>query len=142
MPMDLIDFLQRHWMLTAAAVGILFMLIATEISRLTRKYAEISPVEAARMMSHDEPLLLDVREINEYRAGHLRDAKHIPLGQLDAKISQIESWKDKPVIVYCRSGNRSGTACNLLAKQGFTKLYNLAGGIMAWQHDGLPVKKK
>ncbi len=140
--MDFLDFLQRHWMLTAAAVGILFMLIAAEISRLTRKYAEVGPAEASRMMSHEEPLLLDVREINEYREGHLRDAKHIPLGQLGGKIDQIESWKDKPVIVYCRSGNRSGMACNLLAKHGFTKLYNLAGGIMAWKHDGLPVKKK
>lgn len=140
--MDFLDFLQRHWMLTAAAVGILFMLIATEIARLTRKYAEISPTEASRMMSHEEPLLLDVREINEYREGHLRDAKHIPLGQLGGKIDQLKSWKDKPVIIYCRTGNRSGVACNLLAKQGFTRLYNLAGGIMAWTHDGLPVKKK
>ncbi|MGC9007594.1 MAG: rhodanese-like domain-containing protein [Halothiobacillaceae bacterium] len=138
----MLDFLQRHWMLTAAAVGILFMLIATEISRLTRKYAEISPTEASRMMSHEEPLLLDVREINEYREGYLRDAKHIPLGQLGSKIDQLASWKDRPVIIYCRTGNRSGMACNLLAKQGFTKLYNLAGGIMAWKHDGLPVKKK
>ncbi|MDM7322032.1 MAG: rhodanese-like domain-containing protein [Gammaproteobacteria bacterium] len=140
--MDFIDFLQRHWMLAAAAVGILFMLIASEIARLTRKYAEISPTEAARMMSHEEPLLLDVREINEYREGHLRDAKHIPLGQLGSKIDQLTSWKDKPVIIYCRTGNRSGVACNLLAKHGFTKLYNLAGGIMAWTHDGLPIKKK
>ena len=140
--MDLIDFLQRHWMLTAAAVGILFMLISSEVARFTRKYAEIGPSEASRMMSHDEPLLLDVRETNEYRAGYLRDAKHIPLGQLASKIDQIEAWKDKPVIIYCRSGNRSGAACGQLAKQGFTRLYNLAGGIMAWQHDGLPVKKK
>ncbi|TQV62750.1 MAG: rhodanese-like domain-containing protein [Halothiobacillaceae bacterium] len=140
--MDPIDFLQRHWMLTAAAVGILFMLISSEVARFTRKYAEIGPSEASRMMSHDQPLLLDVREIDEYRAGYLRDAKHIPLGQLGAKIDQIEAWKDKPVIIYCRSGNRSGVACGQLAKQGFTKLYNLAGGILAWQHDGLPVKKK
>jgi len=140
--MDLIDFLQRHWMLTAAAVGILFMLISSEVARFTRKYADISPSEASRMLSHDEPLLLDVREVNEFRDAHLRDAKHIPLGQLGAKIEQIAAWKDKPVIVYCRSGNLSGVACNQLAKQGFTKLYNLGGGILAWQHDGLPVKKK
>ncbi|HET20487.1 MAG TPA: rhodanese-like domain-containing protein [Chromatiales bacterium] len=140
--MDLIDFLQRHWMLTAAAVGILFMLIASEVARFTRKYAEISPAEASRMLSHEEPLLLDVREINEYREGFLRDARHFPLAQLGGKIDQIAAWKDKPVIVYCRSGNRSGVACNQLAKQGFTRLYNLAGGIMAWKHDGLPVKKK
>ncbi|MGK0674740.1 MAG: rhodanese-like domain-containing protein [Halothiobacillaceae bacterium] len=140
--MDFLDFLQRHWMLTAAAVGIVFMLIASEVARLTRKYADISPTEASRMMSHEEPLVLDVREINEYREGHLRDAKHIPLGQLGGKINQLESWKDKPVIIYCRSGHRSGAACNLLAKHGFTKLYNLAGGIMAWTHSGLPLKKK
>ena len=56
--MDFLDFLQRHWMLAAAAVGILFMLIASEISRLTRKYAEIGPAEASRMMSHSPLLIL------------------------------------------------------------------------------------
>lgn len=129
-------------MLTAAAVGILFMIIANEFSRVTRNYSEINPAEASRMLSHEEPLLLDVREIDEFRAGYLMGAKHIPLGQLGAKLDQIEAWKDKPVIIYCRSGNRSGVACGQLAKQGFTKLHNLAGGILAWQHENLPVKKK
>ncbi len=140
--MDFFEFLQRHWMLTAAAVGILFMLIANEVSRVTRKHKEITPSEATRMLSHEEPLLLDVREIDEFRAGYLMGAKHIPLGQLTDKLDQIEAWKDKPVIIYCRSGNRSGVACGQLAKLGFTKLHNLAGGILAWQHENLPVKKK
>ncbi len=140
--MDILDFLQRHWMLTAAAVGILFMIITNEAARMTRKYSEINPSEATRMLSHDEPLLLDVREIDEFRAGYLMGAKHIPLGQLAAKADQFAEWKDKPVIIYCRSGNRSGVACGQLAKLGFTKLYNLAGGILAWQHENLPVKKK
>ena len=129
-------------MLTAAAVGILFMIIANEFARVTSKYSEINPSEATRMLSHDEPLLLDVREIDEFRAGYLMGAKHIPLGQLAAKADQLGEWKDKPVIIYCRSGNRSGVACSQLAKLGFTKLYNLAGGILAWQHENLPVKKK
>ncbi len=140
--MDLLDFLQRHWMLTAAAVGILAMLIATELARLGRKWSEISPAEAARLMSHEQPLVLDVREANDYREGHIREAKHIPFGQLAAKLDQIASWKDKPVIVYCRSGGQSASACKLLARHGFSRLYNLAGGILAWRHDGLPVKKK
>jgi rhodanese-related sulfurtransferase len=140
--MDFIDFFQRHWMLTAAAVGILFMLLANEFARVTSKYSEISPSEATRMLSHDEPLLLDVREIDEFRAGYLMGAKHIPLGQLASKADQLEAWKDKPVIIYCRSGNRSGVACGQLAKLGFTQLHNLAGGILAWQHENLPVKKK
>jgi len=140
--MDFFDFLQRHWMLTAAAAGILFMLIANEFTRVTRKYSEITPSEATRMLSHDEPLLLDVREIDEFRAGYLMRAKHIPLGQLAAKAEQLAEWKDKPVIIYCRSGNRSGVACGQLATLGFTKLHNLAGGILAWQHENLPVKKK
>jgi len=129
-------------MLTAAAVGILFMLIANEFARVTSKYSEINPSEATRMLSHDEPLLLDVREIDEFRAGYLMGAKHIPLGQLAGKVGQFEDWKDKPVIIYCRSGNRSGVACGQLAKLGFTRLHNLAGGILAWQHENLPVKKK
>lgn len=77
--------------------------------------------------------LLDVREPSEYAESNM-DAVLIPLGRvLNAQIDEIEDWKDKEVIVHCRSGKRSLTACMVLEQLGFTNTKNLEGGIIAWQ---------
>ncbi len=79
-----------------------------------------------------EYLLLDVRTQGEYDAGHIYDPTLIPVDELGSRISEIEDYKDKPVLVYCRSGNRSTTASNILISNGFTQVHNLLGGIGAW----------
>ncbi|MEQ9308305.1 MAG: rhodanese-like domain-containing protein [Balneolaceae bacterium] len=75
--------------------------------------------------------LLDVREMTEYLVSNL-DGEHIPLGELDARLSEIEDRKDAEVVVMCRSGGRSGKACQYLSAKGFSNVSNLKGGITAW----------
>ncbi len=62
--------------------------------------------------------------------------------QVDKRLGELDKFKDKPVIVVCQSGNRSSSTCNALTKRGFEKVYNLSGGISAWEQAGLPVTKK
>jgi rhodanese-related sulfurtransferase len=77
--------------------------------------------------------ILDVREPGE-RAEFNIGGKLLPLGSLRAmEVDEIENWKDKEVICYCRSGNRSGQACLLLETMGFSNTKNLMGGMLAWQ---------
>ncbi len=78
-------------------------------------------------------LLLDVRTPEEFMQGHIPGAKLIPVQVLEQEIKQIEAYKDKPVIVYCRSGNRSRTASRILAKHGFKIIYDMDGGIRQWK---------
>ncbi len=106
-----------------------------------RGVKEVDTNGALQLINHKNAFVLDVREPSEYESGHLLNAKLIPLGKLKARISELEKQKDKPVVVVCRSGNRSGTACAILSKQGFTQAYNLMGGMMAWQKSNLPVQK-
>lgn len=81
----------------------------------------------------EELYILDVREPAEYEAVNM-GALLIPLGQiLNAQIDDIEDWKNKEVIVHCRSGVRSVTACTMLEQMGFTNTKNLVGGILAWE---------
>ena len=68
-------------------------------------------------------------------------AKPIPLGELRNRIGELEKYKTKPIIMVCRSGSRSAGACGILSKQGFTEVYNLAGGMIAWQQSNLPTEK-
>jgi len=99
-------------------------------------------VKAAKSMSDQGALLLDVREPDEYAAVHAVNAKLIPLGQIGARLKEIEAYKDKPVAVICRSGRRSAQAVSLLKESGFTQVVNVEGGTQAWVQAGLDVIKQ
>jgi rhodanese-related sulfurtransferase len=87
----------------------------------------------ARMAAGEQLHLLDVREPSE-RAEYNIGGAFIPLGQIrNMDVDDIEDWKDSEVIVYCRSGNRSGQACMILEQIGFTNVNNLSGGMLEWQ---------
>ncbi|MGC9457569.1 MAG: rhodanese-like domain-containing protein [Halothiobacillaceae bacterium] len=140
--MEFIDFLARHWLLTAAAVVLVVMLIATEVLKKMRKFKDVTVAQAARMVGDENTLVLDCREPDEHRAGHLRDSVLIPVGSLKDRVQEIEKYREKPVLVYCRSGNRSVTASNILVSAGFTDVSNMLGGILAWENENYPVKRK
>ena len=87
----------------------------------------------ARIDAGEKLLLLDVREPHEHADFNIGGTL-LPLGQVQAlQVDDIEDWKDKEVIIYCRSGNRSGQACNILEQAGFTNVSNLVGGMLDWQ---------
>lgn len=104
--------------------------------------SNISVSEATLLINREDALVVDVRESAEWSAGHIPNSRHIALGHLASHLSEIDKFKDKPVILVCASGNRSGSGCNILKKAGFQKVYNLAGGIGAWRDAGLPITRK
>jgi len=99
-------------------------------------------VKQAQIMNQQGALLLDVREPSEYSAVHVPNAKLIPLGQITSRMNEIEAYKDKPIVVMCRSGRRSARAVAILQKAGYSKVSNIKGGITAWESNGLQVIKK
>ncbi len=99
-------------------------------------------VKAAKTLSEQGALLLDVREPDEYAAIHAVNAKLIPLGEVGARLKEIEAYKDKPVAVICRSGRRSAQAVSILKESGFTQVVNVEGGTTAWVQAGLEVVKQ
>lgn len=98
-------------------------------------------VKQAQIMNKEGALLLDVREPEEFSAGHAPNAKLIPLGQLSARLQDIATYKDKPIVVICRSGRRSGIAVSQLQSAGFTQVSNVQGGMQSWEKNGLEVVK-
>ena len=101
----------------------------------------ISVNDAPRLMGHDNAVLVDVREEKEYKAGHIPDAINVPLSGLSKNINKLEKYKNKPLILSCRTHNRSLRAAALLSRQGFEDLKVLHGGFMAWQKENLPIEK-
>jgi rhodanese-related sulfurtransferase len=73
--------------------------------------AHLTPAEATLMMNREDALVLDVRETGEWSGGHITGARHITLGQLDKRLSELDKFKEKPIIVVCATGNRSSSAC-------------------------------
>jgi rhodanese-related sulfurtransferase len=135
-------FARNHSTLMLGLVAIVGMVIWTEFSRLTRKYKQVGPAQAVLVLNRDDSVVLDVRDESEVRAGKITGARHIPLGQLKTRMTELDAFKDKPVLVYCRSGSRSAHACNVMSKAGYQDVSNLAGGIVAWESANLPISKR
>ena len=131
----------KRTLLIGLAIGSGLMLLWPMLKRGASGIANLSPSEAVLLMNRSNALVLDVREASEYAQGHIADAKHIPLAQLAERLKELTKYKEKPVLLHCQGGVRSAKACDLLAKNGFTKLYNLQGGLNAWQQAKLPVVK-
>ncbi|HET6513494.1 MAG TPA: rhodanese-like domain-containing protein [Candidatus Kapabacteria bacterium] len=104
------------------------------------QYRDVSAEEADKLLKGPDSYLLDVRTQEEYAEAHLQGAKLIPIGELESRISELEAQKGKEIVVYCRTGSRSASASEILAKRGY-KVVNVEGGINAWQAAGKPVVK-
>jgi len=99
----------------------------------------VSPLEAQKkLVQKPKPFLLDVRQPEEFRSGHIPGAKLIPLSELSAHLHELP--KNQEIICVCRSGNRSLSATRQLAGAGYNA-FNLHGGMIAWSRSGLPVTK-
>jgi rhodanese-related sulfurtransferase len=137
------DFiLQNIWLVLLAVISGVMLFGGGGLLGRFSGVRQIGPQEAVMLFNHDDALVLDVREQSEWADGHIARAKHIPLGQLKNRLSDLDKFKGKPIVAVCRSGSRSASACRLLKQAGFENLHNLAGGMMAWEQAGLPREKK
>jgi rhodanese-related sulfurtransferase len=134
------QFIQDNWMLVALAVASGAMLAWTFIGSRLSGIEQADTLKATRLFN-DDALILDVREDKEFASGHIPKAKHIPLGKLSSRIQELDKFKSQPILVTCRSGQRSARACGMLKKAGFETVYNQAGGILAWERANLPTTK-
>lgn len=137
-----LEFAGNHPTLILAFFVVLGVFIFLEVRRNAGGAKAIGPSEAVALVNRQNAVVLDIREDAEYRAGHIIDSLNIPLSALSSRVSELDKKKKRPIIAYCRSGARSASACRTLAKHGFETVYNLSGGIAAWQNANLPTTQK
>ena len=137
-----IEFFGNHTILSAGWVALFLLVIYSFIGARLRGYQNANPAMATNLINREEAVIVDVREDNEYAKGHIINSIHVPLAYLKERLKELEKYKSKPVIVGCKTGQRSGQACATLKKEGFEHVYNLSGGVTAWQADNLPLTKK
>lgn len=123
------------WWIVAAVLVLFFRLRSS-----TPAGANLSPAQVQDWMSTKKDLqLIDVRTPGEYAQGHLGGAVLLPLSTLKVSLKGLDA--NRPLVLYCLSGNRSGQAVRVLLRQGFPEAKHLAGGILAWQRAGLPMTR-
>jgi rhodanese-related sulfurtransferase len=103
---------------------------------------QATPLQATQMINRGKSTaVIDVRSADEFAAGHLRDAKNMPLADLATRIGELDKNKVKTVILVCQSGARADKAARQLKSAGFEDIYTLEGGVKAWSAAGLPLSK-
>lgn len=135
------EFITQNIMLVGLLIASGVMLLWPSIAKSVGGAKEVGTFEATRLMNTGDALVLDIRDNGEFSGGRIPKSKNVPLAELDKRIDDFARFKDKPVIVTCRSNSRAGAAVRLLKAKGFNDVYQLAGGFAAWQQASMPVER-
>lgn len=143
--------MENHWTFVkffADNIYNVLLLIALIVSgawllvpNLMRRGEKVSTLQATQLINQGKTVVLDVRKSADFAAGHLREARNIPLKELPVRIGELDKLKSRTVIVVCSSGIDSARATGQLRKAGFASVVSLSGGITAWQSQNLPVAR-
>jgi rhodanese-related sulfurtransferase len=135
------QFVANNWFLFVGLFFVLFLLAWGPLRQLMYGIHTVSIAEAVRLVNHEQAIIVDVREVEEFRGGHIPKAINLPLSKLRSGLTQLDKHKARPVVVCCRTSQRSARAAVLLRQHQFANVQVLAGGIIGWQGENLPVEK-
>jgi rhodanese-related sulfurtransferase len=136
-----VEFAGNHLALVAAFAVILFLLTQNILADMGGK-GSVTPQQATELINRKDAVVVDVRPIGDFAKAHIINAINIPMSSFKNQLNQLEKHKEHPVIISCRSGAQSAGACKILSAGGFEQVYNLKGGILAWESASLPVSRK
>lgn len=136
----LIAFSSHHPYLIAAAILIILLFAADELSRRLRKYHEVGAAQAVLLINRGA-LIVDIRPSKEFTEGHVIGARNIPLADLEARVAELDKFKEQPVIICCELGQTSHGAAGILVKHRFTDVRILKGGVRGWRGEPLPLER-
>jgi rhodanese-related sulfurtransferase len=136
------EFLGNHLALAALFLVLLLAIIVMEILTLFRKYKELTPAGLTLLINREGPLMVDLSAYADFEKAHVPGSRHVAMSQFDPEHKDLIKAKDVPVVLIDKDGHgASAKAAQRLVKAGFTKVYTLGGGVLAWQQAQLPVAK-
>lgn len=138
---QVLPFITKHWFLVALFL-IAFIWLIIEETRRKGGGVRLTPQLTTQLINKEKAVVLDIRDVNAFGSGHITGAINIPLPTLDNSVKQLEKYKERPLVVVCATGQKASVVMNKLRKQGYTKIYILAGGIAAWKNANLPLVTK
>jgi len=135
------SFIFDNALLFAALIAITIMIITSFAKERLLGFTEIKAAPAVQLINHKDAVVVDIRSDDAYAKGHIIDAIHLPAERLEDSLDQLAAYRDRAIIVCCNSGRQSAKAASLLAKNGFSAVYKLAGGMMSWESAHLPLER-
>ena len=139
--MQIQQFLSAQWQLLLIFVMSGLMLLWPILQRRMSGVVDITVNQLTRMVNNEKAVVVDIREQKEVVDGKLPGALHIPLSQLKERMSELNPYKERPLVTYDARGQRTLSAATTLGRAGFKNLHGLHGGIKAWKDAGLPLEK-
>ncbi|MEZ5570740.1 MAG: rhodanese-like domain-containing protein [Halioglobus sp.] len=130
-----LEFLTQQWMLTTALLAAIVMLFLHEARKAG---PSLTPQQAINEVNSQNGIFVDLRDVAEFRKGHIVDAINIPALKLPERMSELEKYKDRPIVLVCKMGQQSGTASKQLKAANYTTVYKMTGGMMEWANLQLP----
>jgi rhodanese-related sulfurtransferase len=137
---QLLDYIAHHPFLASAAVLAAMVVLGFELRARVQAFAALSASQAVRLMNQGA-LVIDLRSKQLYDAGHIVDSRNVPMPELESQADALKKWRERNVITYCDTGADGASAARALTKLGFTKVFNLQGGLNGWVKDNLPLAK-
>ena len=137
---QIIEFATNHAILVSAFLLVSGLLIHNLVAGGSKTL--VDPHQAVELINREEAVVVDVRPVADFSKGHIVNAINLPTSGSKKQINRLQKYQDRPIVVACRSGAQSAQACRELRRQGFGKVFNLRGGILAWENANLPVTRK
>ncbi len=135
------EFIGNHLALAALFLVLLLAIIVMEILTLFRKYKELTPAGLTLLINRESPLMVDLSAYADFEKAHVPGSRHVAMSQFDPEQKDLAKAKDLPVVLIDKDGRNTGKAAQRLVKAGFSKVFTLGGGVLAWQQAQLPVAK-
>lgn len=135
------EFLGNHLYLTLGFIAVLTALLVSELQRFTRGYKALTPAGLTQLVNRENALLIDVSSLQDFEKGHVPGARNVQMSQFDPENKELAAIKDRPVAIYCKTGNTSAQAAARLVKAGFQQVFWLGGGLASWREANLPLAK-
>lgn len=135
------QFVGNHLFLVALLTALIIALFITQVMVWMRKYTELTPAGLTQLINRDTPLLIDLSASADFDKMHVPGAKHVAMSQFDPENKELVKARELPVVVMDKDGRNTDGAAQRLVKAGFTRVYTLGGGVLAWQAAQLPTAK-
>lgn len=136
----LLEYIQKHPLIVALTVAMALAVLVYELRSRRFAYASLRPQEVIQLMNQGAQVY-DLRDASAFAADHINGAKHLDPAQHANAAEQLKRFKDRLLVLYCENGSGSSALTRQLHASGFTKVFNLRGGLAAWRADALPLAR-
>jgi len=139
---NFLTFIQQHWILATLFVALAIITIIFEtIYGKQNASNSVSPQEAVQLINRQDAIIVDIRKRDAFVRGHIINAIHLPLADLEKNIKKLHDHKNKPIIVVCAQGVEAAKAAKIISDNEFKDVKIIKGGLNAWRSENLPLEK-